>query len=173
MEYIENINVDNKRVILRLDLNVTIKDGKILDDTKIKKGIPTIKYLLNHNANILIMSHLGKIKTDEDKKNNSLEQVSYVLSELLEIPVKFIKETRSEELINTTFENRVTLMENTRYEDLPNKCESGCDDELAKYWSSAGEIFINDAFGTTHRCHTSNYGISKYLPSAYGFFIYL
>lgn len=76
------------------------------------------------------------------KKNNSLEQVSYVLSELLEIPVKFIKETRSEELINSTFENRVTLMENTRYEDLPNKCESGCDDELAKYWSSAGEIFI-------------------------------
>ncbi len=171
MEYIESINIDNKRVILRLDLNVTIKDGKILDDTKIKKGIPTIKYLLNHNANILIMSHLGKIKTDEDKKNNSLEQVSYVLSELLEIPVKFIKETRSEELINSTFENRVTLMENTRYEDLPNKCESGCDDELAKYWSSAGEIFINDAFGTTHRCHASNYGISKYLPSAYGFLI--
>ncbi len=171
MEFIENINVDSKRVILRLDLNVTIKDGVILDATKVRKCIPTIKYLLNHNANILIMSHLGKVKTEEDKITNSLSQVAPLLSKLLGVDVVFISETRSEELLNATKQNRVTLMENTRFEDVPNKLESNCDLELAKYWSKAGEIFINDAFGTTHRKHASNYGISKYLPSAYGFLI--
>lgn len=171
MKFIENIDTFNKRVILRLDLNVTIKDGHIIDDTKIRKCIPTIKYLLNHNANILIMSHLGKVKTEEDKISNSLAQVAPLLSEILGMEVKFIKETRSEELINATKNNRITLMENTRFEDVPNKLESTCDDELARYWATAGEIFINDAFGTTHRKHASNYGISKYLPSAYGFLI--
>lgn len=171
MNYIEDIIVDNKKVILRLDLNVTIKDGEILDDTKIRKSIPTIKYLLNHNANILIMSHLGKISSEEDKEKNSLKIVSDALSTLLKMDIKFIPSTRGKDLERSIIENRITLMENTRFEDIVDKKESKCNSELAKYWASLGEVFINDAFGTTHRQHASNYGISQILPSAYGFLI--
>lgn len=171
MKYIEEIELDNKKVILRLDLNVTIKDGVILDDTKIIKAIPTIKYVLNKNCNILIMSHLGKIKTEEDKKTNSLLIVSKRLEELLGTSINFVNMTRGEELEESIKNNRITLMENTRFEDLDNKLESKCDEELSRYWASLGEVFINDAFGTSHRKHASNYGIKKYLPSAYGFLI--
>jgi phosphoglycerate kinase len=118
-----------------------------------------------------MMSHLGKIKTEEDKAKNSLKIVSDRLSELLEMEVNFIAETRSDQLSESLNNNRLTLMENTRYEDYPNKLESKCDEELSKYWASIGEVFINDAFGTSHRQHASNYGISKYLPSGYGFLI--
>lgn len=171
MNYIEDIDVKNKKVILRLDLNVTIKDNKILDDTKIKKSIPTIKYLLDKNASILIMSHLGKVEYEDDKKTNSLSPVCSILSNYLNMEVKFIESTRSNDLKTCLDEYQICLMENTRFEDVPNKLESNCDEELSKYWSSLGEIFINDAFGTTHRKHASTYGISKYLPSAYGFLI--
>ena len=171
MEYIENIDTKNKKVILRLDLNVTIKNGEIMDDTKIVKSIPTIKYLLNNGCNILIMSHLGKVKSLEDQMQNSLKPVKEVLSKLLEQEVVFVSNTRDPELKNILDNNRLVLLENTRFEDYPGKLESGCDEELSKYWASLGEVFINDAFGTTHRRHASNYGISKYLPSAYGFLI--
>jgi phosphoglycerate kinase len=171
MEYIENIDTKNKKVILRLDLNVTIKNGEIMDDTKIVKSIPTIKYLLNNGCNILIMSHLGKVKSLEDQMQNSLKPVKEVLSKLLEQEVVFVSNTRDPELKNILANNRLVLLENTRFEDYPGKLESGCDEELSKYWASLGEVFINDAFGTTHRRHASNYGISKYLPSAYGFLI--
>ena len=170
MKFIEDINVDNKKVILRLDLNVTIQDGKILDNTKIVKSLNTINYLLDHNAHILIMSHLGKIKTLEDKLRNSLEKVSLELSKLLGKDVCFIPETRNI-LPNILDNHQICLMENTRFEDLDGKKESGNDDDLAKYWASLGEVFINDAFGTTHRCHASNNGISKYLESGYGYLI--
>ena len=172
MKFIEDINLDNKKVILRLDLNVTIKNNEIVDDTKIKKSIPTIKYLLNRGCNILIMSHLGKIKTEEDKVNNSLKMVCVRLSELLGQPVNFISDTRGTELEQSININRLTMMENTRYEDYPLKKESSCDEELSKYWASLGEVFINDAFGTSHRAHASNAGISRYLESGYGFLIY-
>lgn len=171
MKYIEDIEIKNNKVILRLDLNVTIKDGVILDDTKIKKSIPTIKYILNTNSSILIMSHLGKVKTEEDKENNSLRIVSETLSNLLGEKVLFIEETRGSKLESWSELNNICLMENTRYEDLNGKLESGCDMELASYWASLGDLFVNDAFGTTHRRHASNYGISKYVTSAYGFLI--
>ena len=171
MEYIENIDTKNKKVILRLDLNVTIKNGEIMDDTKIVKSVPTIKYLLNNGCNILIMSHLGKVKSLEDKMQNSLKPVKDVLEKLLEQEVVFVPNTRDPMLKETLDTNRLVLLENTRFEDYPGKLESGCDEELSKYWASLGEVFINDAFGTTHRRHASNYGISKYLPSAYGFLI--
>ena len=170
MKFIEDINVDNKKVILRLYLNVTIQDGKILDNTKIVKSLKTINYLLDHNAHILIMSHLGKIKTLEDKLRNSLEKVSLELSKLLGKDVCFIPETRNI-LPNILDNHQICLMENTRFEDLDGKKESGNDDDLAKYWASLGEVFINDAFGTTHRSHASNNGISKYLESGYGYLI--
>ncbi len=172
MKFIEDLELDNKKVILRLDLNVTIKNNEILDDTKIKKSIPTIKYIMNKNANILMMSHLGKIKTEEDKINNSLKIVCNRLSELLDYPVNFVKDTRGSELEESFNNNRLTLMENTRYEDYPLKKESSCDEELSKYWASLGDVFINDAFGTSHRAHASNAGIAKYIESGYGFLIY-
>ncbi|MCH5167798.1 MAG: phosphoglycerate kinase [Erysipelotrichales bacterium] len=171
MNYIENIDVKNKKVILRLDLNVTIKNNVILDDTKIKKSIPTIKYLLNNNARVLIMSHLGKVNCEEDKITNSLKPVCDLLSNYLNMDVKFIPNTRSSELETCLDELNVCLMENTRFEDLDGKKESNCDDELSRYWASLGDIFINDAFGSTHRRHASTYGISKHLPSAYGFLV--
>ncbi len=171
MNFIENANIDNKKVILRLDLNVTIKDGNILDDTKIVKSIPTIKYLLNKNCNVLIMSHLGKIKNEMDLKDNSLYIVCERLSKLLEMNIVFVKDTRDERLKSLLNENRIVMLENTRYEDLPSSLESGCDDSLSRFWASLGDVFVNDAFGTTHRKHASNYGISKYLDTYYGFLI--
>ena len=171
MNFIENANIDNKKVILRLDLNVTIKDGNILDDTKIVKSIPTIKYLLNKNCNVLIMSHLGKIKNEMDLKDNSLYIVCERLSKLLEMNIVFVKDTRDNRLKSLLEENRIVMLENTRYEDLPSSLESGCDDSLSRFWASLGDVFVNDAFGTTHRKHASNYGISKYLDTYYGFLI--
>lgn len=171
MKNMKMIDVQNKKVILRLDLNVTIKDENIIDDTKIRKSIPTIKYLLEQNANILIMSHLGKIKSEEDKLKNSLKIVSDHLEKVLGETVNFVPFTRGTELELAINNNRITLMENTRYEDYPDKLESSCDEELAAYWASLGDVFINDAFGTTHRKHASNAGIGKYLESGYGFLI--
>lgn len=171
MNYIEDIDVKDKKVILRLDLNVTIKDGIIVDDTKIKKSIPTIKYLLNNNARILIMSHLGKIKSEEDKKSNSLNLVAESLSNLMNHDVYFVESTHGSILEHALDEHDLVLMENTRYEDYPDNKESSADEELSRYWASLGDVFINDAFGTTHRKHASNYGISRFLPSAYGFLI--
>ena len=171
MNFVENANIDNKRVILRLDLNVTIKDGEILDDTKIKKSIPTIKYLLNKNCNILILSHLGKIKTEEDKRDNSLLIVCERLSKLLEMNIVFVEDTRDSRLKSIVKENRLVMLENTRYEDLPSSYESSCNEELSNFWASLGDVFVNDAFGTSHRKHASNYGISKYLDTYYGFLI--
>lgn len=171
MKYIEDIDVLGKKVILRLDLNVTIDHGNIIDETKIKKSIPTIKYLLNHGAHVLIMSHLGKIKNEKDKENNSLKVVCNRLSELLEEQILFIDDPLSEQLQSCLEDNCLVMMENTRFLDYPDKRESGCDDELAKFWASLGDVFINDAFGMTHRRHASNCGIAKYLPSGYGFLI--
>lgn len=171
MRYIEDIDVENKKVILRLDLNVTIKDNVIMDDTRIKKSIPTIKYLLSKNAHVLIMSHLGKIKSESDKLNNSLRVVMNHMSKLLNREIYFVDNYKCEELSKSLDNHDLVMMENTRFADFPNNLESGCDLELSKYWASLGDIFINDAFGMTHRRHASNYGIAKFIPSAYGFLI--
>ncbi len=171
---IENLNVKNKKVIIRCDLNVPMKNGVITDDTRIVASLKTIKYVLNQNGSVIILSHLGKIKTESDKQTNSLEPISRRLSQLLNQPVKFSKDTRSENLTQMAQElqpQEVLLIENTRFEDIPDKKESGCDQELASYWASLGEIFINDAYGTCHRAHASNVGISKYLPSGIGFLV--
>lgn len=166
-----NEELQNKRVILRLDLNVTIKDNQIVDDTKIKKGLTTLNYLLDNHNKVLIMSHLGKIKTEEDKKNNSLKIVCERLQELLNKEVYFVKETKGQELENSLNTHDIVLMENTRFEDLDGKKESSCDLELSKYWASLADAFVIDAFGTTHRCHASTYGIGKFIPAYYGFLI--
>ena len=171
---IESIDVSNKKVIIRCDLNVPIKDGVIQDDTRIKASLKTINYILNNNGSVIILSHLGKVKEESDKIKNSLKPVSVRLSELLNREVLFSSVTCGEELDNMARNlksGEVLLIENTRFEDLNGNKESGCDSELAKYWASLGDIFINDAYGTCHRAHASNVGISKYLPNALGFLV--
>lgn len=175
MNNIEEIDVRNKTVILRADLNVSIKGGKIISDKRIIASLKTIKYLLNQNAKIIILSHLGKIKTSVDTKTNSLLVVYERLEELLpEVNIYFSPITKGIELdkaVERLNNSEILLIENTRFEDLDNKKESTNDLELAKYWASLGEVLIDDAFGMTHRRHASNYGIKKFLPSAYGFLI--
>ena len=174
MKNLLELNLTDKKVILRADFNVTHKDGIIINDEKIRASLETINYLINKNAKVIIMSHLGKVKTLEDKKNNTLKIVYDRLKEMLNAKVYFSKDTRGKDL-ETIIDNlkcgEVLLMENTRYEDLDGKKESSCDLELSKYWASLGDIFVNVAFGTTHRKHASNYGISLYLESAYGFLV--
>lgn len=175
MKTIIDVDVYNKKVILRCDFNVSIKDGKILSDERIIASLDTIKYLINSNCKLIIMSHLGKIKTEEDKHKNSLKIVYERLKELLpDVKINFCPETRGkvlEDCILTLQSGDILLMENTRFEDLNNKNESNNDLELAKYWASLGEVFIDDAFGMTHRKHASNNGIKKFLPSGVGFLI--
>lgn len=171
---IKDYDLDGKRVIIRCDLNVPMKDGIILDDTRIMGCLRTIKYAIANNAKVIILSHLGKVKTEEDKKENSLYPVSIKLSEYLNREVIFSSDTSGENLtnlVNNMKEKDVLLIENTRFEDLDGKKESDCDLGLSKYWASLGDIFINDAYGTCHRKHASVVGIAKYLPSGVGFLV--
>lgn len=172
---LKDINFENKKVIVRLDFNVPIENNKITDDTRIKAALETIKYLQNHNAKIIMLSHLGRIKTEADKKTRSLSLVAKKLQELINHPVIFINETRGKNLetaVNNLKAKDLLLIENTRFEDLNGKKESKNDPELGKYWASLGEVFVNDAFGTAHRAHASNVGIAIYIKdSCIGFLI--
>ncbi len=175
MKTIKEMNLKNKKVILRCDLNVSIKDKVIVSDERIVASLETIKYLLDNNSKIIILSHLGKVKTEEDKEKKSLLIVYNRLKELLpNVTIYFSPVTRGKELENYV-ENlesgQILLVENTRFEDLTENKESNNDIELSKYWSSLGDIFIDDAFGMSHRKHASNNGIKKYLPYANGFLI--
>lgn len=171
---IRDFDMNNKKVLIRCDFNVPIKDGNIIDDNRIVTSIPTINYALDNGAKVILFSHLGRVKTEEDKVKNSLQVVSNRLSELLNKNVTFVSSTRGEQLENAVLnmnKGDVILVENTRHEDLNGKKESGNDYELGKYWASLGDIFINDAFGTAHRAHASNVGIASHLPSGIGFLI--
>lgn len=171
---IRDFDLNNKRVIIRVDFNVPIKDGIITDDNRVRESLETIKYAISNNAKVILLSHLGRVKTEEDKANNTLEPVAFRLSELLDVPVMFIEETHGE-LLESAVENlqpgEIILVENTRFEDLDGNKESGNDPELGKYWASLGDIYINDAFGTAHRAHASNVGIASNLPNGIGFLI--
>lgn len=174
MKSIKSASVKGKRVIVRVDFNVPFKDGKILDDNRIVSSLTTINYLVEKKAKVILLSHLGRVKTEEDKKKNSLRIVAKHLSTLVNTPVYFIPQTRGE-LLETTLDNlcerEIAVIENTRWEDYPKTLESSCDEKLSKYWASLGDIFVLDAFGSAHRCHASTYGISKYLPSYAGFLV--
>ena len=174
MKTIKDVNIDNKKVIIRCDFNVPIKEGKIVDDTRIKGALQTINYCLDHNCKVILLSHLGRVKEEADLVKNDLSPVADRLSELLNKDILFSEKTRGEELeaiVDSMQEKDVLLIQNTRYEDLDGKKESGNDPELGKYWASLGEVFINDAFGTIHRAHASNVGIASHLESAFGFLI--
>ncbi|MFP4478743.1 MAG: phosphoglycerate kinase [Candidatus Izemoplasmatales bacterium] len=169
---LEDIQVDGKKVLVRVDFNVPVQDGKITDDNRIIQALPTIEYLLEENAKVILLSHLGRIKKPEDLEKNSLKVVAERLSELLDKPVNFVPETRGELLekaIEDMSDKDIVMMENTRFEDLTGKKESKNDPELGEYWANLGDIFVNDAFGTAHRSHASNVGISSRLETAAGF----
>lgn len=174
MKTIKDINLENKKVLIRCDFNVPMKEGKIVDDTRITAALPTIQYALNNNAKVILFSHLGRVKEEADLAKNNLAPVAKRLEELLNQSVTFIEETRGEKLenaINNMKEKDVILVQNTRYEDLDGKKESKNDPELGKYWASLGDVFVNDAFGTIHRAHASNVGIASHLESCIGFLI--
>ena len=171
---VRDFDFSGKKVIIRVDFNVPIKDGVIKDDTRIRASLKTINYVLDGGASVILFSHLGKVKEEEDKVKNDLYPVSLRLSELLGKKVLFSKNTRGnelEEMANSLKSGDVLLVQNTRYEDLDGKKESGCDMELASYWASLGDIFINDAYGTCHRAHASNVGIAKCLDNGIGFLV--
>ena len=171
---IKDFELKGKRVIIRCDLNVPMRNNIIEDDTRIKSSIRTIKYATSNGARVILLSHLGKVKNSLDKLNNSLYPVSVRLSDYLERDVIFSSDTRSDKLTKMVSEledGDVLLIENTRFEDLDGKKESNCDEELSKYWASLGDIFINDAYGTSHRSHASVTGIPKFLPSGIGFLV--
>jgi len=171
---ITDYNLNNKTVIIRVDFNVPIKDGKIVDDNRIVNSLETIKYAINNNAKVVLLSHLGRIKEESDKENNTLKPVALRLSELLNKNIYFV-EDMDFSLIKSKIDNigygEVILLENTRFYDLDNKKESSNDLELAKNYASLGDIFINDAFGTIHRAHASNVGVGSLLPNGIGFLI--
>ena len=171
---IRDFDLSNKKIIIRVDFNVPMKDGKITDDNRIRMSLKTINYAIENNAKVILMSHLGRVKEESDKEKNSLRVVAERLSELLNKEVLFSSVTRGEELetkIDSLNPGDVLLMENTRFEDLNGKLESGNDPRLGKYWSMLGEVFINDAFGTCHRAHASNVGIASNLENGIGFLV--
>ena len=174
MKTIKDYDLNGKRVIIRCDFNVPMKDNIITDDTRILASLKTINYAIDNNAKIILLSHLGKVKSEEDKKNNSLYSVYLKLKELLKTNVYFCEETHGDKLtnmVNNLKVREVLLVQNTRYEDIDSKKESSCDLKLSKYWASLGDIFINDAYGTLHRNHASNVGIGKILPNGIGFLV--
>lgn len=174
MKTIKDIDLKNKKVVIRVDYNVPIENGVIKDSSKIKKSLRSINYLLENNCRVVILSHFGRIKSEEDKIKNSLKVVAKELANLLGKNVKFLDNCYGDKvknIVNTCGLGEVILLENTRFMDIPEKRESGNDLSLAEYWASLGEVYINDAFGSMHRAHASTAGIAKYLPHAIGFLV--
>ncbi len=174
MKTIEDLNLLNKTVLLRSDYNVPTNGKIITDDTRIRKSLKTINYLLQKNCKIIILSHFGRIKSEDDKNKYDLNIVANKLSELTNKKVIFINNCYHKdikEVINKYPLGTIILLQNTRYMDLYEKAESKNNIDLAKYWASLGDVYINDAFASSHRLHASVAGITKYLPSGIGFLI--
>ena len=173
---VKDIRLKGKKVLIRVDFNVPMNDeGVITDDNRITAAIPTIEYVINQGGRAILFSHLGRVKTEDDKATNSLKPVQERLQALLGKPVKFIPHTRGKELeqaIAALKDGELLMFENTRFEDIDGKKESKNDPELGKYWASLGDVFVNDAFGTAHRAHASNVGIASNIKqTAAGFLL--
>jgi len=173
---VTDLNVKGKKVIVRVDFNVPIKDGVITNDNRIQAALPTINYLVDNGAQIILMSHLGKVdhkdpeKCEADKKKNDMAPVAARLAEVVDTKVSFCPVTRGpvlEEAVANLGDGEIVVVQNTRYE----KGESKNDEELSKYWAGLGELFVSDAFGSVHRAHSSTVGIPSILPSALGFLV--
>lgn len=161
---VKDLDVNNKKVIVRADLNVPHKGSEITNDNRVKAAVPTLKYLTDNGAKVILMSHLGKVKTEEDKAKNDLGIVAPRLAELMPgVEVKFCPVTRGEELetmVEALKPGEILLVQNTRYEPG----ESKNNEELSKYWASLGDVFVEDAFGSVHRAHSSTVGIPSNIP---------
>ena len=173
---VKDVDLKGKKVLVRVDFNVPVKDGVITNDNRITAALPTIKYILEQGGRAILFSHLGRVKEEADKEGKSLAPVAADLAAKLGQEVKFIPGvTRGAELeaaVNALEDGQVLLVENTRYEDVDGKKESKNDPELGKYWASLGDgIFVNDAFGTAHRAHASNVGISANVEKAVAGFL--
>lgn len=169
---VEDIELKGKKVLLRADLNVPMEDGTVTNDNRIVQALPTIKYVLEQGGRVILFSHLGKVKTEDDKKDKTLQPVADKLSKLLGQTVLFVPETRGSELesaIDDLKDGEILLFENTRFEDVDGKKESGNDAELGSYWAGLGDVFVNDAFGTAHRSHASNVGIAGNIEAVSGY----
>ncbi|MGL5520387.1 MAG: phosphoglycerate kinase, partial [Metamycoplasmataceae bacterium] len=174
---IEQINFKNKRVIIRVDFNVPLEGGKITSNSRIAAAIPTLNYILNQEpSKVILLSHLGRVKFKEDFLKKSLRPIAKELSQLLRRKVIFSNTSTGPEVekkIKELEPGTVLVLENTRFEDvLNNNAESKNDPSLGKYWASLADVFVNDAFGTSHRAHASNVGIANNIKeSAIGFLI--
>ena len=173
---VKDVDLKGKKVLVRVDFNVPVKDGVITNDNRITAALPTIKYILEQGGRAILFSHLGRVKEEADKDGKSLAPVAADLAAKLGQDVAFLPGvTRGAELeaaINALEDGQVLLVENTRYEDVDGKKESKNDPELGKYWASLGDgIFVNDAFGTAHRAHASNVGISANVEKAVAGFL--
>ncbi len=168
---VKDIDVNGKKVLVRCDFNVPIdsETGKITDNRRIRAALPTIQYLLNHNAKVILCSHLGRPKGEFNLKY-SLKPVAEELSKLLNKDVKLAKDVIGEsakELTSNMKEGDIVLLENVRF----HKEEEQNDPEYSKALASMAEIYVNDAFGTAHRAHSSTTGVADYLPAVSGFLI--
>ena len=173
---VKDVDLKGKKVLVRVDFNVPVKDGVITNDNRITAALPTIKYILEQGGRAILFSHLGRVKEEADKEGKSLAPVAADLATKLGQEVTFLPGvTRGAELeaaINALEDGQVLLVENTRFEDVDGKKESKNDPELGKYWASLGDgIFVNDAFGTAHRAHASNVGISANVEKAVAGFL--
>ena len=175
MRFLSELKVEelkNKRVILRVDYNVPVKNGEILDTKRIDASFETIDYLVKNGCKIILLSHFGRVKDENDLKNNSLEIVFNYIKSLNKYNIKFSHVIMGKPL-DVMAENlapgEIILVENTRYMDIRGKLESSCDTQLAMYWSNLGSLYIDDAFGSMHRNHASITGIPKYTEGVIGF----
>ena len=178
---VSDLNVKGKKVLIRVDFNVPMKNGVITDDTRVRAAIPTIKYVIDNGGRAIVFSHLGRVKCADDVAKNDIKPVAARLQELLGVKVNFVNATRGKELEDAAKalkDGEVLMFQNTRYEDFDlandkeTKKESKNDPELGKYWASLGDVFVNDAFGTAHRAAASNVGIaSNVSETAAGFLL--
>ncbi|HRU41211.1 MAG TPA: phosphoglycerate kinase, partial [Candidatus Diapherotrites archaeon] len=167
---IQEIDVDGKKVLVRVDFNVPLdENGTITDDRRIREALPTIRYLREHNAKVILMSHLGRPKGKFNMKY-SLKPVAERLSEKLGAEVRLAGDVIGDAvqaMTESLKEGDVMLLENVRFYEEEEKNDKGFSKKLA----SLGDIYVNDAFGTAHRAHATTAGIAEYLPSAVGFLI--
>ncbi len=166
---IQDITMEGKRVIVRVDFNVPMTSGKIADDNRIVQAIETIQALRKRGGKLILLSHLGRVKEPADRLKLTLAPVAVRLAELLDAPVTFVPATRGAEVeaaIASLNNGDVLMLENTRFEDLDGKKESKNDPALGQYWASLADVFVNDAFGTAHRAHASNVGIATHIKES-------
>jgi phosphoglycerate kinase len=164
---VADIDVNGKRVLVRVDFNVPIKDGEVADDTRIRAALPTINYLLEHGAAVILCSHLGRPKGGPDPAF-SLRPAAEHLSELIDRPVAFAEESvgpKAEQAAKNLNPGDVLVLENTRF----NPGETKNDPEMAKQLASLADLYVDDAFGSAHRAHASTEGVTHYLPAVAGF----